>query len=62
MAAVGCRKSAIFGVGSNPWGLRHPQNQKIVKKCKKKLEGRVRFELPIKRLASLTLAPRPLKC
>ena len=27
MAAVGCRKSAIFGVGSNPWSLRHPKNK-----------------------------------
>ena len=32
MAAAGCRKNANFGVDSNPWGLRHPQNKK---KCMK---------------------------
>ena len=36
MAAVGCRKSAIFGRGLNPWGYGNPQNLKMHKKYAKK--------------------------
>ena len=36
MSAAGCRKNAIFGVDSNPWGPRHPSEQKNSIKIEKK--------------------------
>ena len=51
MSAAGCRKNAIFGVDSNPWGPRHPSEQKSSMKIeKKKLLAAARFDLATYRI------------
>ena len=65
MSAAGCRKNAIFGVDSNPWGPRHPSEEKSSMKIEKKnfwrqqdsisrLTGFKTSDLPLDQAVNLT--------